>query len=113
MLDEILENKLKKVFPFCTHRRHENIDVLNLSQAFNELPLWYRDNINNRILFRQTVATIQSLYFVQAGFDMSHEEIERPCEEAWKEKYGYLKTNRLFLEEKFVSVMKRKKKRKY
>ena len=98
--DDILQNKQKDFSLFFTRGRHEKIDVYYLSQHCFELPLIIRGNSNIFILFKQFTKTVQIFLMDIAAFDKSYEELKDLCREAWKQKYSYLKINRLDDQEK-------------
>ena len=107
--DDMLENKQNDISPFVTRGRHEGTDVYYLSQRNFELPLLIRDNSSIIIWFTQTAKTVQQIFNDLAGFDMSYDEFKELCREAWKEKYYYLKINKIDDEEEYCICNESKK----
>ena len=61
----------------------------------------------------QTMKIVQILFNDGAGFDMCYEEFKNQRKEAWKEKIGYRKINRLDYEENIVIVRKANQSKKF
>ena len=92
----MLDSNQKLIDPFFTEGRHKDLDVYYLAQSYFDLPKrTIRNNSNIIILFQQTLKDVEHIYRDIAGFDMSYDEFKGLCREAWKEKYNYLKINRL------------------
>ena len=96
VFDDMLDSNQKLKDPFFTRGRHNLCDVFYLSQSYFELPKRTIRNMSNIIiLLQQTLKDIEHIYRDIAGFDMSHDEFNELCREAWKENYNYLIINRL------------------
>ena len=67
--------------------RHEKLDVYFISQSFFGLP---RQSIiktsDKKILFKQTLRGVQSLYYDIGAYDMKYEEFKKKCRKAWSDK---------------------------
>ena len=96
VFDDILDSNQKLLDPFFTRERHNDLDVYYLSQSYFDLPKrTIRNNSNIIFLFQQTLKDVEHIYRDIAGFDMSYDEFNSLCREAWREKYNYLLKNRL------------------
>ena len=96
VFDDMLYSNQKVIVPFFTRGRHHDLDFCYLSQSYFYLPKrTIRNNSNIIISFQQTLKGVEHLYRDIAGFDMSHDEINESCSEAWNEKFNYLIMNRL------------------
>ena len=96
VFDDMSDSNQKLIDPFFTRGRHNLCDVYYLSQSYFDVPKrTTRMNSNIIILFLQSLRDVQHNYRDIAGFDMSYDEFEELCREAWKEKYNYLEINTL------------------
>ena len=96
VFDDMLDSNQKRIDPFFTRGRHNDLDVYYLSQSYFDLPKRaIRNNSNIIILFQQTLKDVEHIYRDIAGFDMSYDEFKSLCREAWRDKYNYLLINRL------------------
>ena len=70
---------------FFTRGRHNNIDILYISQSYFQLPKnIIRINSNVIILFKQTLRDIILLFHDKAGLDMNLEEWKQLCRKIWE-----------------------------
>ena len=96
VFDDMLDSNQRLINPFFTRGRHNLCDVYYLSQVYFDVPKrTIRMNSNIIILFRQSLRDVEHIYRDIAGLDMSYDEFEELCREAWKEKYQYLEINML------------------
>ena len=93
----MLDDNQKLIDPFFTRRRHKDLDVFHSSQSYFDLhkrTIRIKSNLIIKI-FQQTIKDVEPLYRDIAGFDMSFDEWETLCRDAWRVKYNYLILNKL------------------
>ena len=96
VFDDMLDSNQKLIDPFFTRGRHKLCDVYYLCQSYFDAPKkTVRNNSNIIIFFQQTLKDVEHIHWDIAGFDMSYEEFNSLCREAWNEKFNYLLVNRL------------------
>ena len=96
VFDDMLNSNQKLIHPFFTRGRHKLCDVYYLSQSYFDVPKeTIRNDSNIIILFQQTLKDVEHIYRDIAGFNMSYDEFNELCREAWKAKRKYLLLNRL------------------
>ena len=65
---------------FFTRGRHEYLDHYYISQGYFALPRQsIRSNSDILILFKQTIRSVQSMYFDIGAYDMKYDEFEGMC----------------------------------
>ena len=76
---------------FYTRGTHEDLDVYYISQSYFALPRQsIRNTCDRRILFKQTLRDVQSMYYDIGAYDMNYDEFKEMCHKAWSEKFDYL-----------------------
>ena len=94
-----------------TRGRQENLDVYYIIHSYFDLPRRsIRKNSDRRILFKQTLRDVESMFKDVAGYDKKRDEFKEMCRKAWRDEYNYLcsaKTEKK-LEVKFLIPVKAK-----
>ncbi len=94
IFDDVMNEKQKDMTDYFCRGRHNNANVFYLCQSIHQLPKHgIRQNANIFILFRQDAKTLKFFYDTHVSGDMTYEEFEKICYEAWKEKHGYIVIN--------------------
>ena len=76
---------------FFTRGRHEDLDVYYISQSYFALSRQsIRNNNDRKILFKQTLRDVQSMYFDIGAFDMIYDDFKEMCRVPWSEKINYI-----------------------
>lgn len=82
------QNMIKKYFAMG---RHNNIDSIYIGQTYSKIPKQLiRDNVNFIIVFKQDERNLKHIYNDHVSPDMTYELFKRICENAWREKHGFL-----------------------
>ena len=92
IFDDMLGAKnSSQIDEFFTRGRHEDLDVYYISQSYFPLPRQsIRNNSDRRILFKQTLRDVQSMYYDIGAYDMNYDEFKQMCHEAWDERFNNL-----------------------
>ena len=76
---------------FFTRGRQKALDVYCIRQCYFGLPRQrIRKNSGRRILFKQALGDVESLYKEIGGYDMKYDEVIEKCRKALSEKFNYL-----------------------
>ena len=90
ILDDCYLGKQDKGGAYYSRGRHNNCDVLYISQNYFTLPRnSVRENTNLIILFPQNNKTVQHIHQDHCT-DLSFEEFQELCRNIWKTKYNFL-----------------------
>ena len=92
VFDEMLGSKEgKDNYAFFIRGRHQNLDILYISQSWYELlKNTIRNNCGRLLLLPQTLKDITKINNSISGVHMWFSERRSFCREAWRKKYNYL-----------------------
>jgi hypothetical protein len=92
VLDDCAYDKQSNIHRYFTRGRHSNINCVYLSQSYFELPRRsIRNNSNCFIFFKLDPRDVANVWQDKASIDFPNiEDFKKLCNEAWKEKHGYL-----------------------
>ena len=76
---------------FFTKGKNEKLDKDYISHSYFVLPRRsIRNNSDKKVLFKQTLRDVDSMYKDIAGYDMKYDEFKEMCRKTWSEKFNYL-----------------------
>lgn len=92
IFDDVIQENQKIIESYFTRGRHNLIDCFYLSQSYFQTPRrLIRNNCNFLIIFNQTGKDIRNIYNDHVINDMSFDDFNNICSEAWnKNKYGFI-----------------------
>lgn len=92
VLDDCAYDKQSNIHSYFIRGRHNNINCVYLSQSYFQLPKRsIRDNSNCFIFFKLTPRDVINVWNDEASIDFPNiEDFKKVCNEAWKDKHGYL-----------------------
>lgn len=91
VFDDVLEENQKIIEPFFTKARHKNFDTFYLAQDYWRTPKQcIRTNLNLLIVFPLNSDEVNLIYRAHVKPDISREQFDLLCKEAWSKPYGYL-----------------------
>ena len=91
VFDDLVDEKQDNLSKYFTRGRHNNINVIYISQSYFHLPRkTIRNNSNFLIFFKLQTKDVEHIYRDIASCDMPIDEFKDLCNFAWSEKYGYL-----------------------
>lgn len=91
IFDDLIDEKQAQLSKYFTRGRHNNINVIYISQSYFHLPRkTIRNNSNFIILFKLQTRDVENIYRDLVSCDMPIKEFKDLCKLAWSREYGYL-----------------------
>ena len=92
VFDDVLgSTKSKYIDLFLMRGRHNNLDILYLSQSYFDLPKrTIRKKSEKIFLFTQRLKDLENLHRDVGGYDTSYGEFKQSCRKSWVDEYNYL-----------------------
>ena len=92
MFDDMLgARNSSQIDEFFAKGRHEDINVLYISQSYFGLPRQsIRNNSDRLILFKQTIRDVQNMYYDNGAYDKKYDEFKEMCQKTWSQRFNYL-----------------------
>lgn len=91
VLDDCYLGSQNKTASYYSRGRHNNCDVLYLSQNYFKLPRQsVRENSNIIILFKQDHRNLDHIYNDHIAGDMTRDEFKHFCKEVWSKKHNFV-----------------------
>lgn len=95
IFDDVGTSQQNKICEFFSHGRHKNLDCIYLGQSYSKIPKqMIRDNANLIILFQQDEVNLRHVFSDHINNDMTYDEFKSICNEAWKNRFGFLTINK-------------------
>ena len=84
IFDDCILERQNKAEAFYTRGRHNNVNVIYISQNYFMLPRrTVRENANFIILFRQDIKNLNFIFADHCSYDMSSKEFHSFCKSVW------------------------------
>ena len=91
IFDDLIDEKQTQLSKYFTRGRHNNINVVYISQSYFHLPRkTIRNNCNLLILFELNQKDLTNIWQDVVSSDMPIDEFKKLCSDAFEHDYGFI-----------------------